>query len=164
MHYLKKTLADNEEIIQFFHFNKITYTFSFLYIIFGILLIIVGLIPSFDGLGAGKLLNVLWIPALTSGILLSLYGIYSYLSLKTIHMGITDRRVVLKRGIISIISDEIRLEAVETVEMKQSIIQRMFGIGNIVITGKGESNICFKNIDNPVGIKKVISSALNNKN
>ncbi|SMN01895.1 hypothetical protein SPONL_197 [uncultured Candidatus Thioglobus sp.] len=51
-----------------------------------------------------------------------------------------------------------RLDAIETVEIKQSIMGRILGFGTIKITGRGISDLVFKNIDNPLEVKKEIES------
>ena len=89
----------------------------------------------------------------TSGLTLVL-AIWEYLKLKSIEQGITNKRAILKTGIISRKSSEMKISSIETVEIVQGILGRIFGFGSIKITGKGISDLIYKNIDNPINVKK----------
>lgn len=102
-------------------------------------------------------LIVLSIP--TFGITL-LIAIYVYFYLKKLEQGVTNKRIVLKKGIIGRNTQEIKLDAIETVEIKQGAIDRMLGFGTVKITGRGISDLIFKNIDNPMEVKKDIETLL----
>tara|TARA_R110001592_G_scaffold1778_4_gene10575 strand:- start:10508 stop:10918 length:411 start_codon:yes stop_codon:yes gene_type:complete len=101
---------------------------------------------------------VLAIP--TIGITLIL-ALYEYLKLKHLEQGVTNKRVILKRGIISRKTEEMKLQSIETVEIDQGIGGRMFGYGTIKITGRGISDVIFKGIDDPMSVKRQIESVSN---
>jgi len=73
--------------------------------------------------------------------------------------GVTNKRVVFKEGLISLTTEEINLEALETVEIKQSIMGRILGYGNVEITGRGSSVTVFKALKNPLNVKRSIENA-----
>ena len=54
-----------------------------------------------------------------------------------------------------------KLTSIETVEIEQSIWGRMFGYGTIKLTGRGISDVTFKNIDDPMAVKREIESVSN---
>ena len=101
---------------------------------------------------------VLAIP--TIGITLIL-ALYEYLKLKHLEQGVTNKRVILKRGIISRRTEEMKLQSIETVEIDQGIGGRMFGYGTVKITGRGISDVIFKGIDDPMHVKRQIESVSN---
>ncbi|GGD01514.1 PH domain-containing protein [Halopseudomonas salina] len=101
---------------------------------------------------------VLAIPTLGITLLLALY---EYLKLKHMEQGVTNKRVILKRGIISRKTDEMKLQSIETVEIDQGIGGRMFGYGTVKITGRGISDVIFKAIDDPMTVKRQIESVSN---
>ena len=88
------------------------------------------------------------------------YPAYVWLQLLFTEYALTNKRVVTKTGIISRNSDEMRLTKVETVEVKQSIIGRIFGYGNVIITGTGISNVVYAGVSNPLKVKREIDSQL----
>lgn len=111
---------------------------------------------------SSKMLLVLWcilaIPTLGITLLLALY---EWLRLRSIEQGVTNKRVIRKTGIISRNSDEMKLSSIETVEISQGIWGRIFGFGNVEITGRGTSDLVFKAIDAPMAVKRAIESISN---
>lgn len=87
-----------------------------------------------------------------------LLAIWEFLRLRSIEQGITNKRVILKTGIISRNSEEMKISSIETVEIVQGISGRIFGFGSIKVTGRGISDLVYKNIDNPMEVKKTIES------
>ncbi|MCX5869288.1 MAG: PH domain-containing protein [Deltaproteobacteria bacterium] len=90
-----------------------------------------------------------------------LIAIYEYLRLKFFEQGVTNKRVILKKGIISRRTEEMKLTSIETVEINQGILGRIFGFGTVKITGRGISDLMFKNIDDPMSVKRQIESVSN---
>jgi uncharacterized membrane protein YdbT with pleckstrin-like domain len=90
-----------------------------------------------------------------------IFALYEYLKLKHLEQGVTNKRVILKRGIISRKTEEMKLQSIETVEIDQSIGGRMFGYGTVKITGRGISDVIFKGIDDPMSVKRQIESVSN---
>ena len=66
--------------------------------------------------------------------------------------------MVFKEGLISLTTEEINLEALETVEIKQGIMGRILGYGNVEITGRGSSVAVFKALKNPLNVKRCIEN------
>lgn len=88
-------------------------------------------------------------------------ALYEYLRLRSIEQGVTNKRVILKRGIISRKTEEMKLTSIETVEIDQGIFGRIFGFGMVKITGRGISDIVFKGMDDPMSVKRQIESVSN---
>lgn len=101
---------------------------------------------------------VLALPTLGLTLILALY---EYLKLKSMEQGVTNKRVVLKRGIISRKTEEMKLQSIETVEIDQGILGRIFGFGTVKITGRGISDVVFKGIDDPMQVKRQVESVSN---
>lgn len=98
---------------------------------------------------------ILAIPTL--GITLLLAG-WEWLKLRSIEQGVTNKRVIYKDGIISRRSEEMKISSVETVEIIQGIMGRMLGFGAVKVTGRGISDLQFKNINDPMDVKRKIES------
>ena len=86
-------------------------------------------------------------------------ALYEWLRLRAIEMGVTNRRVVRKTGIISRNSEELRLASIETIDLHQSVWGRMFGYGDVVLTGRGESSMIFARLATPLEAKRAIEGA-----
>jgi hypothetical protein len=91
-------------------------------------------------------------------ILLLPVAVYVWLSLRTVEQGVTNKRVIVKRGIISRKTEEMKLGSIETVELNQSVLGRIFGYGDVKVTGRGISDVLFKCIDDPLTVKRQIES------
>lgn len=85
--------------------------------------------------------------------------IYEWLRLRAIELGVTTHRVVRKTGIISRQTEEIRLSAIETVDLQQSTWGRLLGYGDVRVTGRGESSMLLYRVADPVGVKRSIETA-----
>ena len=90
-----------------------------------------------------------------------LIALYEYFRLRSIEQGVTNKRVILKNGIISRHTEEMKLSSIETVEIEQGIWVRMFGYGTVKLTGRGISDVKFRNIDDPMQVKRDIESVSN---
>lgn len=101
---------------------------------------------------------VLGIPTLGLTLFIALY---EFLRLKYIEQGVTNKRVIFKTGIISRKTQEMTLKSIETVEIDQGVFGRIFGFGNVRVTGRGLSDVVFKGIDNPMAVKRQIESVSN---
>jgi uncharacterized membrane protein YdbT with pleckstrin-like domain len=94
----------------------------------------------------------------TLGIAL-LAALYEWIRLRSIEMGVTNRRVVRKTGIVSRQTEELRLASIETIDLRQTAWGRMLGFGDVVLTGRGESAMIFSRLANPLEAKRAIESA-----
>jgi len=118
--------------------------------------------------GLFKLHWIAWIPMVVWIILgfvsfglTWLIAIYEFLRLRFLEQGVTNKRVVLKRGIISRQTEEMKISSIETVEIDQGIFGRILGFGTVKITGRGISDFMFKGIDDPISVKRQIESISN---
>ena len=98
---------------------------------------------------------VLAIP--TFGVTLFL-ALWEWLKLRSTELGVTNRRLIIKKGIISRNTEEMKLSSVETVEIIQGVPGRILGYGNVKITGRGISDLLFRNVDDPMEVKRRIES------
>lgn len=97
---------------------------------------------------------------IVSGILLGIYPLVVYLGLIMTEMVCTNRRVVYKTGIISIKTEEVKTEKIESIQIKQTFWGRVFGYGNICFSGTGTAKVEFYKVDNPWRIKARIEEAI----
>lgn len=106
-----------------------------------------------------KVPMVIWIILAipTVGITL-LLALWEWLKLRTIEQGVTNKRVILKKGIVSRKTEEMKLSSIETVEIVQGVVGRIFGFGTVKVTGRGISDLVFRKIDDPMDVKRKIES------
>ena len=147
MSYLQQSLAPGEIIVAVF---KLHWS---MWIRFWVVIVL--------GMVAVAALVVAQIPwaALAAGVLALLVAGHQWLWLRAIEQGVTNRRVVRKTGIVSRTTTELRLASIETVDLRQSFWGRIFGYGNVEITGRGETAMVLDRIAHPVEVKREIESA-----
>ena len=75
----------------------------------------------------------------------------------TTERALTTRRLIVKTGLIRRATEEISCNRIEEVNLNQSIFQRIFGCGDIKVTGVGSGEIILKNIDNPLEVQRKIN-------
>lgn len=67
---------------------------------------------------------------------------------------VTNRRIILKKGIIMVDTFEMNLSRVESVQVNQTIIGSVLGYGDITIIGTGGTKETFHGISNPDAFRR----------
>lgn len=75
---------------------------------------------------------------------------WGILKIRTTEIVITNKRVVYKKGILSRKTIELNNIKVESFQVKQGVIQRLFGYGSLIIGGGGSVQEPLRYIDSPV--------------
>jgi uncharacterized membrane protein YdbT with pleckstrin-like domain len=71
---------------------------------------------------------------------------------------VTNKRVIVKVGFISRRTIEINMSKVESIEVNQDIIARLFNYGTIMVIGTGGTKEPFDLIDNPLAFRRAVQS------
>jgi len=73
---------------------------------------------------------------------------------------VTTRKVIEKRGWIAVDSTEISLDNIEGVKVHQTMMDRMLGKGEVLITGIGMEQIMMKGVAEPHEFRKQVLGAV----
>ena len=76
------------------------------------------------------------------------------IDLWTDEFAITNKRVIVKTGLIRRKTVELNLTKIESVNVNQSILGRILGFGSIQIVGTGGTRESFTNIRKPLRFRK----------
>jgi uncharacterized membrane protein YdbT with pleckstrin-like domain len=76
----------------------------------------------------------------------------------TTETDVTDRRVVHKTGFIKRRTFEIALDKIESVDVEQSILGRIFNYGDVTIMGVGEGRQTISTIASPLAFRSSITA------
>lgn len=98
--------------------------------------------------------NLHWIQYLTMKSFLSL-GIIPYLYNRFSEFVITNRRVVIKTGMVSVKTFEMNLSKIESINVSQTFLGRVLGYGTLTVIGTGGTKEEFTDISNPIQFKKM---------
>ncbi|MGH8115928.1 MAG: PH domain-containing protein [Rhodanobacteraceae bacterium] len=147
MSYLQKSLAAGETIVAVFRLHWSMWIRFWLVVVVAIIAIVALLIAALR-----------W-GALAIAVVAALIAGHQWLWLRGIEQGVTNRRVVRKTGIVSRRTTELRLASIETIDLRQSFRGRVFGYGNVEITGRGEATMVLDRIARPLDVKRAIEGA-----
>jgi len=78
---------------------------------------------------------------------------------------ITNRRVFVRHGLVSVNEQTARLERVQDVTLRQSLFDRMFGVGRLDIDTAGSEGgaLEFKALMEPTHVREVLDAAVRNE-
>ena len=102
----------------------------------------------------------LWPFILLGALLLIVYGIgllfwlWAWIVYSTTELAITNKRVIAKTGLIQRHTIEIFLEKIESIQVDQGVLGRLFNFGSVVISGTGVHSAPFKSISDPLSLRK----------
>lgn len=74
---------------------------------------------------------------------------------------LTDRYLVLQTGLVSRHTSTVMLNRVESLDVDQSLWQRMAGYGTLTIRGTGSEDLRLRGIGDPVGFQAEARKAIN---
>lgn len=103
-------------------------------------------------------LIALGIVLLPIGVGLVFLGI-AYVRYKTTELAITTKRVIVKHGFIRRRTVEINIAKVESIQVDQEILGRMFNFGTLVIAGAGDPQAPVSGISAPMDFRRAFIEA-----
>ena len=113
----------------------------------------------------GRFPTVFWIGAWATLIVLGpfLIGVYFFarwaVYMKSTFAVVTNQRVILKRGLIRRWTEELAVDSIESVELDQSVLGRLFGYGTITVHGTGEASIELPPVAHAVAFRRALQTS-----
>ncbi len=141
MSYVVKTLSKDEEILENLNLHWINYLSPGIWLAFGCLVLLFGFEPE---------------GSFVPGIIVCAFPVWRFIVLSSEEMVVTNKRVVFKKGVIATHTEELKNAKIESVEIRQGILDRIFGCGSLCFSGTGTSKVKFESIDNPWEVKSRI--------
>jgi uncharacterized membrane protein YdbT with pleckstrin-like domain len=123
-----------------------------------ILLFICALAALFIGANYGDLTSFVWLIPIV--FLLASLGMFipAWFRRWTTEIAVTDRRIILKRGLIRRHTVEMNMQKVESVDVDQTLLGRIFNYGNVTIRGTGTSFEKLRMIDAPLKLRTTVTA------
>ena len=75
----------------------------------------------------------------------------------TTEIAVTDRRVIYKTGFIRRNTTEMNMDKVESVDVEQSVLGRVFDYGDVIVRGTGSGLAPIRNVDAPLDLRNHIT-------
>lgn len=105
---------------------------------------------------AGRIaLGVLLIPLVVGLFLLA----WVWIQMRTVEMAITNKRLIIKSGLISRQTIELNLGKVESLQVDQTVMGRLFGYGSIRVNGTGMSHAPIRGVADPLEFRRQFMQA-----
>jgi uncharacterized membrane protein YdbT with pleckstrin-like domain len=147
MSYVENNLMNGEEIVYRGVMHWISYGWPVFWIAIGLLSLIGGAgAPGFYLLLIGVI-----------------FGALAFLNVKNSEFVITNKRVIMKTGIVRRHSLETLLTKIEGIGVGEGIFGRIFGYGTIIVNGTGGSKEGFIRVSNPLEFRKELQQILDTK-
>jgi uncharacterized membrane protein YdbT with pleckstrin-like domain len=119
-----------------------------------VLFVVVVLFPAAWLLASGSWSSYAWAP-LGVGLLILLPA---FIKRQSSDFAVTNKRIMMKEGVFHTRSTEVLLGKVEAIAVDQSLLGRIFGYGNIVVTGTGGTRETFSHIQAPLEFRRAVQS------
>jgi uncharacterized membrane protein YdbT with pleckstrin-like domain len=150
MAYVQKVLQPGETLVYETNISWVSYLPGALLVVLAALVFIVG----------GELFDwPLWNAVLAAAILVvGLWFIFAaWFTRWTTEIAITDRRIIHKTGFIRRDTIEMSVEKVESVDVNQSLLGRIFDYGDIIVRGTGAGLAPLRKIDAPLTFRSKLT-------
>ena len=147
MAYLNKVLEPDEKVSYVAKLSRVAYVPAWVLTLIGIVLAIAT--------------RDYWI-ALYASLVVVVIGlvwtILIWIKRATTEIAVTDRRVILKTGLISRRTIEMNLTRIESVDVRQGIVGRLLDFGDVLIRGTGAGLEPIKGVDSPLEFRRRVLS------
>jgi len=101
-------------------------------------------------------LGIVLLPAFGIGLI---FLAMAYIRYKTTELAITTRRVIVKFGFIRRSTVEINIAKVESIQVEQEVLGRLFNFGTLIISGAGTPQAPIPGISKPMLFRKAFIEA-----
>ena len=175
MDYIRQSLSDDEELIHVAQFHWMYTVQAIFNVIFGIALSITIIVfalkyqPMMFGIQHHPDTSFIdQIRSLHPAIKILSFFVFILGLLKfaqmmivkaTTEIGVTDIRLVYKRGLVARVVGEINIDRVEGVNVLQGVFGRIFGYGRVMVRGMGVGEVVLPPVEQPIRFKKAIEKA-----
>jgi uncharacterized membrane protein YdbT with pleckstrin-like domain len=150
MSYVDNSLIANETVLFRTRLHWIIFTWPALFLIITLVVFFFGATQNHPLLiHSGEVLL-----AITVILFFARYIVY-----RASEFAVTNKRVIVKVGVMQQRSLELLLTKVEAIAVTQSLLGQIFGCGTIVVTGTGGTKEAFSNISSPLGFRRAVQSA-----
>lgn len=101
-------------------------------------------------------LGLVLLPVVGLGLI---FLIMAYVRYKSTELAVTTKRVIVKHGFIRRQTVEINMNKVESIQVDQGILGRVFDFGTLIISGTGTSHAPITGVCAPMAFRKAFIEA-----
>ena len=152
--YIEQTLGHRERLIYKAHFHWLHYAVAWIELV--LILLLAALIVFFTP--TAWLEYVFLLGCMVALLLL----VRRMIPIWTTEIGVTDNRLIVKRGWLARSTDELQLRSIEQVNLRQGVVGRLLGYGQVDVHGTGVDNLFIPAIADPLSFVRAIEDATSN--
>ena len=101
-------------------------------------------------------LGIILLPAFGVGLI---FLIMAYVRYNSTELAVTTKRVIVKHGFIRRQTVEINMSKVESIQVDQGVLGRLFDFGTLIISGTGTSHAPIAGVSAPMAFRKAFIEA-----
>ena len=101
-------------------------------------------------------LGVVLLPVFGLGLI---FLVIAYVRYKSVELAVTTKRLIVKHGFVRRQTVEINLNRVESIQVEQGLLGRLFNFGTLIVAGTGTSHAPLTGIAEPMGFRKAFIEA-----
>jgi uncharacterized membrane protein YdbT with pleckstrin-like domain len=154
MRYVRRVLQPGETIVYTTKLHWLIYAKTILLMIISVILLGVGLSINDNQ----NMTMALGIGAVAFAVVALFMGLRGFIRRAATELAVTDHRVIYKSGLLSRHTIEMNRDKVESVDVDQTLLGRIFGYGTIVVRGTGGSLEPIRNIGDPLTFRSYITA------
>jgi membrane protein YdbS with pleckstrin-like domain len=88
-----------------------------------------------------------------------IFLVIAFVRYKSVEVAVTTKRIIVKHGFIRRQTVEINLDKVESIQVEQGLLGRLFNFGTLIVAGTGTSHAPLTGIAEPMGFRKAFIEA-----
>ena len=100
--------------------------------------------------------GALLLPAFGIGLI---FLVIAYVRYKSVELAVTTKRLIVKHNFVRRQTVEINLNRVESIQVEQGLLGRLFNFGTLIVAGTGTSHAPLTGIAEPMGFRKAFIEA-----
>jgi len=155
MRYVRKVLQPGETVVYATKLHWLIYVNTIL-----LALVCVVLVGAAVSTSDNQSISLAFaIAAIIFALLALSTGLRAFIRRATTELAVTDHRVIYKSGLLSRHTIEMNRDKVESVDVDQSLLGRIFGYGTVVVRGTGGSLEPIRNIGDPLTFRSHITAS-----
>jgi uncharacterized membrane protein YdbT with pleckstrin-like domain len=139
--YIDENLLPDEHVVYRAELHWIIFARAILVLVVGLVLVFVPRIGQ-----AGLVVLLLGVVMLVP----------PFVAYRTTELGVTNKRVIVKTGLVRRRTLELLLRQVEAISVDQSLLGRLLGFGSITLTGTGGVREVFHRVREPLELRRRI--------
>ena len=155
MRYVRRVLQPGETIVYYTKLHWLIYVNTVL-LLFACIILAGAAIATSDN---QSITLAFQIAAVIFALFALSAGLRAFIRRATTELAVTDHRVIYKSGLLSRHTIEMNRDKVESVDVDQSLLGRIFGYGTVVVRGTGGSLEPMRNIGDPLTFRTYITAS-----